>query len=1072
MVLHFSTAVYTSCDHSLFAIHQIKLGSKTAMGKPGFRCEFCSKLFNSRMKLKGHIRLLHQHTQEKKHQEGQFTLKLDNLSDEEKIATFDKLKQHYSGMMEKGNQVEKRLSNLQERLKKLERKKDFRCRDSGLKTKSLGLDEAKGTYDFFEDETVPEGWKSCTKEYGGAFSNKKETSESTTVMKKYWAPNGRFCTSRREAILYMKYFLKSSEEDLEKMKDGLLKDGWVKYDIIDGWYSLNKEGYSGTQFITDKFKHLKSTKVALAYLIKFGSDKNLEGFIAKHIKPEAKNVQTITSRHIPAAWRIISLDSKSHVYISPDGTHFSQVNTFLETLHKSKMPFQEKEQFQKFLIEKGLCKKSVCKNFGNEVRKEENFAEDDLLPKCLKNSTNKSLVDDKGRSYTSARQAFKALCQDEETSEEDIEQMRTYLCKKLDWKKADDLLPKNWLTRKSGSGGKIEYLTEKGECLVNVEAAVTFMKDNGYSEADIENFKENGKTTKFSSDPNAFLPEGWKISDGEKRRKFMDQNGKIFQSRSSALRHMTESSYNSDDIKIMKNGLEYDGWQTNELLPPNWLVKPGAGNIHKSCFMNLDNFHVIYTSTSMRDYIKQHFDEETSNNFNNLKEKLADIKQPDAEDLNRSSYEWYTDQSIPDGWKMASVKHSNGKNDDLKVFRYLSPSGTIYHSRARIIKHMKSMDDVNEADLEFMITKLHLDDWKTNSNLPDGWYYRYRRKNMHFLTEKFDQLKAFSHAQKFMADEGYSEDLVNKFEDFKVFHQTAHGLPKSETVDKMKEEDQQSAWQENSSLPSGWKQSSRKIGLKNNEGYMPKYLSPDGKEMHSKVLILKQVRLHHDDYSEEDRGKAMKLMEHDGWTRHESFPEDWMVRSKDNLYLSPKCDILRSCKKAIQYMEDNDYDTSVVDKVKSLVCKRGKGSLLFKQNKKLKIENTDDEMKDGLWKKDTSLPSDWRLLSSGGDEVIQSDKGEMFSGRKEAIDFMIKEKFSPEDIFKLWNTLHLDGWLDDAENLPTGWKKKRFSDTDTYHYLSPLMEEVTSKNKLLDIILGNESDYSKSDIAKVKRWIH
>ena len=91
----------------------------------------------------------------------------------------------------------------------------------------------------------------------------------------------------------------------------------------------------------------------------------------------------------------------------------------------------------------------------------------------------------------------------------------------------------------------------------------------------------------------------------------MDQNGKIFQSRSSALRHMIESSYISDDIEIMKNGLEYDGWQTNELLPPNWLVKPGAGNIHKSCFMNLDNFHVIYTSTSMRDYIKQHFDEKS-----------------------------------------------------------------------------------------------------------------------------------------------------------------------------------------------------------------------------------------------------------------------------------------------------------------------------------------------------------------------------------------------------------------------------------------------------------------------------
>ena len=64
------------------------------------------------------------------------------------------------------------------------------------------------------------------------------------------------------------------------------------------------------------------------------------------------------------------------------------------------------------------------------------------------------------------------------------------------------------------------------------------------------------------------------------------------------------------------------------------------------------------------------------------------------------------------------------------------------------------------------------------------------------------------------------------------------------------------------------------------------------------------------------------------------------------------------------------------------------------------------------------------MLSSEGKEFIKSNNGDQFSGRKEAIDFMIKEKDSPEDIFKLWNTLHLDGWMDDADNLPTGWKKK------------------------------------------------
>ena len=83
---------------------------------------------------------------------------------------------------------------------------------------------------------------------------------------------------------------------------------------------------------------------------------------------------------------------------------------------------------------------------------------------------------------------------------------------------------------------------------------------------------------------------------------------------------------------------------------------------------------------------------------------------------------------------------------------------------------------------------------------------------------------------------------------------------------------------------------------------------------------------------------------------------------------------------------------------------------------------------------------------------------------------MIKEKYSPEDIFKLWNTLHLDGWMDDADNLPTGWKKKKFN--NTFHYLSPLMDEIFSKSELLNVILEHESDYSKTDIDKVRRWSH
>ena len=91
--------------------------------------------------------------------------------------------------------------------------------------------------------------------------------------------------------------------------------------------------------------------------------------------------------------------------------------------------------------------------------------------------------------------------------------------------------------------------------------------------------------------------------------------------------------------------------------------------------------------------------------------------------------------------------------------------------------------------------------------------------------------------------------------------------------------------------------------------------------------------------------------------------------------------------------------------------------------------------------------------------------GEEFSGRKEALDFMIREGYSPEGIFKLWNTLHLDGWLADPDYLPTGWKKKLFS--DTFHFLSPLMEELIGTEELVSHLQSNIAEYDSQDVTRV-----
>ena len=91
--------------------------------------------------------------------------------------------------------------------------------------------------------------------------------------------------------------------------------------------------------------------------------------------------------------------------------------------------------------------------------------------------------------------------------------------------------------------------------------------------------------------------------------------------------------------------------------------------------------------------------------------------------------------------------------------------------------------------------------------------------------------------------------------------------------------------------------------------------------------------------------------------------------------------------------------------------------------KKAKLVNDMPDVSHNItWTDDPSLPDGWMISSGTGVQVIKSKSGAVLMGRKEAIDNMIKEHYSPTDIFRLWNTLDRDGWISDDENLPAGWK--------------------------------------------------
>ena len=114
------------------------------------------------------------------------------------------------------------------------------------------------------------------------------------------------------------------------------------------------------------------------------------------------------------------------------------------------------------------------------------------------------------------------------------------------------------------------------------------------------------------------------------------------------------------------------------------------------------------------------------------------------------------------------------------------------------------------------------------------------------------------------------------------------------------------------------------------------------------------------------------------------------------------------------------------------------------------------------------------------------EEGARFEGRKEAIDQLIKEQRSPEDIFKLWSTLHRDGWEADEEKLPTSWKKKYFPSQGCFHYLSPMMQVCkmnstasSQKQNFFQVVVGTAAlvqvvlqgkEYTKEEKTRVAAW--
>ena len=1001
-----------------------------------YSCNECGKEFNFRIKLNRHIAIIHgnQNTNKK---EPDFLKAGVNLTDDEKVAHFDNLREIYFEILEKISSTEEKFDNFQKQLKVLEKSKTKpkRKRRSEKLQSFKGFDKFSDKYEDIEDDTIPEGWKSATKDASGLGKGK--------TVKLFWAPNGKCCASRRRALYYMAHELKSSREDIEKMSHGLFSEGWKEdpENLPKGWMYKIEAGpdYRKTLFLSPDFQYCKSTRGVLKILLNTPiSDEQMDRFICKYVVTRSfldpSGISWMNIESLPFPWRIADTNhkgKKGKLVVSPTGQVFTCSKTAKDYLDMLKdISAEEKEQLYSVLgvgnlgnvkidncaldienqkendIENGRDEDDGDSNDKKYIIKKETpctwIVEDKYAPPNWKTSSiistdNKNIPkrfrNPTGTFFRDRIDALKHMLQSSSYTEDDLQTMKKGLIEEDGWKTAS-FLPEGWMRKevKYPSQNKTRrlYLTPTFDVFKTLEGVLSYMKENGVPESDILKFKE----------------------EGPRRR---------------------ENVWNPEP--------DVNSWLEADFLPEKWLFNEKQSSYRTPCGKNLSSMKSVVGFMIDNKYAVE--------DIEHFKENSKNLKFKDSPNL-------------PEGWKQATV--NGGRDASTLMPRYLSPDGIIFNNRAKAIQFMLKNGQTQDK-IEKMKEGLKDDGWEFDKHLPTGWMSKDMQSHNPpiYLSPSFDTLRKKKDAINYMIQQGCHTSEIKKLKDY--VKNKSHQLKVTASSPNMKRkiidenEDDVSGnkkqklgkgfndSKDETILPEGWRE------IKN--GSQSYFISSEGERFDSRLSAVKFLIKSNTD--SQTTFKLWSTLDQEGWVLGgELLPAGWRVKFHKKLfdykYLTREMEVLGGSDEALKHITDNDEYT--IDSVE-----------IFKKW----VAAMCDSLPKIKWIEDTSLPEGWRISSGLEYEIIKNNHGGLFEGRKEAIESMIKNHHTPKDIFKMWNTLHLEGWISDDENLPIGWKRKFFSEQNQHHYLSPMMEVISSSEAFLKHV--SESNDYKGEVWKVEQWI-
>ena len=417
-----------------------------------------------------------------------------------------------------------------------------------------------------------------------------------------------------------------------------------------------------------------------------------------------------------------------------------------------------------------------------------------------------------------------------------------------------------------------------------------------------------------------------------------------------------------------------------------------------------------------------------------------------------TNYEWNKkDNTIPRGWQSRKMGE--------KTF-LMSPDGHQFFNRKAALVHMMTSEGKEgkneDNEIAEMKSLLHHEGWEPSEHLPSGWLQKIKNApsnsnnrnymlNVQILSVEGHVLDSYKSAIEFMESLSHytSEDIsgVRRLMEEKAIERRLACAD----------------WMEDNTVPPGWRVKTvhgRSVAGKSF------FLSPEGKQFPCRRAALQFLIA--EEHSDQEISIMRKLLKHEGWEESELLPHNWRCRlrlksrqSQDIHFLTEEGLELSSYQAATEHLVLTGFPESDVNNLKKLMEEHSTLRRAFNHD----------------WLESKTVPLGWKMKAANkhGIEFLLTPEGKQFPSRRAALQFLIKEKHSEQEISTMRKLLKHEDW-EGSDLLPQNWRFKmrlKSQAHNSIHFLSEQGEEFKSYQSATEYMIL--SQYSEEDVENLKK---